>query len=81
MVSQGKYKKHWFGHYHIQYYLPNNTTLLMNMDKIDTNPLLVNINKLKPYQHLELTPYGLETKIEKRRDVSVRVPQQCNRKK
>lgn len=52
----------------------------MNMDKIDTNPLLVNINKLKPYQHLELTPYGLEAKIEKGRDVSVRVPQQWNGK-
>jgi hypothetical protein len=41
----GKFKRQWFGPYHIQYYLPNNIALLVKMD----NPILVNINKLKSY--------------------------------
>ncbi len=52
----------------------------MNVDKFDTNPLLVNVNKLKPYWHLELTPNGMESKIEGGRDVNIRVFQQGNGK-
>jgi hypothetical protein len=33
----------------IQYCLPNNTSLLVVVDKFDPNPILVNINKLKAY--------------------------------
>jgi len=43
-----KFKKWWFGLYKIQYCLPNNTILLINIDKFEPNPILVNINKLNP---------------------------------
>jgi hypothetical protein len=33
----------------IQYCLPNNIILFFTIDKFDSNPILVNINKLKPY--------------------------------
>jgi hypothetical protein len=33
--------------------LPNNIFLLVTIDKFDLNPMLVNINKLKPYMFLE----------------------------
>jgi hypothetical protein len=42
-----KFFKWWFGMYKIQYCFPNNIVLLINIDKFETNPILVNINKLK----------------------------------
>jgi hypothetical protein len=33
--------------------LPNNTILLVTIDKFDPNLVLVNINKLKPYMFIE----------------------------
>jgi hypothetical protein len=45
--------KRWFGPYRIQYYLPNNTILLITIDKFDPNLVLVNINMLKPYMFIE----------------------------
>jgi hypothetical protein len=44
-----KFKKQWFGPYKIQYCLPNNIVLFVNIDKFELNPILVNIDKLKPY--------------------------------
>lgn len=44
-----KFKHQWFSSYQIQYYLPNNTILLVTLDKFDLNLILVNVNKLKPY--------------------------------
>lgn len=60
-----KFKKWWFGSYKIQYCLPNNIILLVNIDKFEPNPILVNINKLKIYQCLDQVPKGLEAMIEK----------------
>ena len=40
----------WFGHYRVQYLLPNNTILLVTVDKFDLNPFIVNIKKLKTYR-------------------------------
>jgi hypothetical protein len=34
----------------MQYCLPNNTILLLTIDKFDLNLILVNINKYKPYR-------------------------------
>jgi hypothetical protein len=48
-----KFQKRWFGPYKIQYCLPNNTILLVTIDKFDPNPVLVNINKLKSYKFIE----------------------------
>jgi hypothetical protein len=33
--------------------LPNNIVLLVTIEKIETNPVLVNVNKLKPYKYME----------------------------
>jgi len=48
-----KLRRQWFGPYKIHYCLPNNTILLMTIDKFDPNPILVSINKLKPYRFAE----------------------------
>ncbi len=45
----GKFKQHRFGPYMTQYCSLNNTTFLVIVEKIDPNPILVNINKLRPY--------------------------------
>ncbi len=47
-----KFLSRWFGPYKIQYYLPNNTILLVNIDKFDPNLVLVNTIKLKPYRFI-----------------------------
>jgi hypothetical protein len=39
--------------YKIQYCFPNNTILLVTIDKFDLNPMVVNMNKLKPYKFVE----------------------------
>jgi hypothetical protein len=49
----GKFTRKWFGPYKVQYNLPNNTMLLVIVDKFDLNPKLVNVNKLKPSWHME----------------------------
>jgi hypothetical protein len=48
-----KILRQWFGPYKIQYCLPNNIVLLVTIDQFDPNPVLVNINKLKPYRFIE----------------------------
>ncbi len=48
-----KFIRKWFGLYKIQYVLPNNIVLLVNIEKLQTNPMLVNVNKLKLYKFME----------------------------
>ena len=52
-VYVGKLRNKWFGPYRVQYLLPNNTILLITVDKFDPDPVIVNINKLKTYRCLE----------------------------
>ncbi len=59
----GKNLKQWFGPYKIQYYLPNNIVLFINIGKFKLDPILVNINNFKPYQYLGKAPKGLEATI------------------
>ena len=47
-VNAGKLQNKWFGPYRVQYLLPNNAVLLVTVDKFDPDPVIVNINKLKP---------------------------------
>jgi hypothetical protein len=61
----GKFKKPWFGSYNIQYCLLNNTILFVNIDKCEPNPVLANINNLKPFKYLGKTPKGLEATIKR----------------
>ena len=49
-VHAGKLWNKWFGPYRVQYLLPNNTVLLVTVDKFDPDPVIVNINKLKTYR-------------------------------
>jgi len=49
----GKFSKKWFGPYKIQYVLPNNIMLLVTIEKFETNHVLVNVNKFKPYKYME----------------------------
>jgi hypothetical protein len=49
----GKFTRKWFGLYKIQYVLPNNTALLVTIEKFEANLVLVNVNKLKPYKYME----------------------------
>ncbi len=37
----------------MQYVLPNNIMLLVIIKKFETNLVLVNVNKLKPYEYME----------------------------
>jgi hypothetical protein len=61
----GKFKCCWFGPYHVQYCLPNNTILLVNKDKFDPSRLLVNVNKLKPYFPYDNNTKGLVLKFKR----------------
>ena len=49
-IQAGKLRNKWFGPYRVQYLLPNNTLLLVTVDKFDPDPVIVNINKLKTYR-------------------------------
>ncbi len=61
--------------YWIQYYLPNNTTLLVIIDKFHPNLILVNVNKLKPYRFYNLILKGLEAQMQGGRDAINGSPQ------
>ncbi len=49
----GKFTRKWFGLYIIQYVLLNDIMLLVTIEKFETNLVLVNVNKLKPYKYME----------------------------
>ncbi len=49
----GKFTRKWFGSYITQYVLLNNFMLLVTIEKFETNPMLVNMNELKPYKYME----------------------------
>ena len=44
-VHAGKLGNKWFGPYRVQYLLPNNTILLVTVDKFDPDPVIVNIQR------------------------------------
>jgi hypothetical protein len=65
----GKFKQCWFGPYMIQYCLPNNITFLVTVNKFDPNPILININKLKPHWFQDKSASRrLESIVERGRD-------------
>ncbi len=57
----GKLKKRWFGPFKVQYYLPNNIVFLISVNNFEPNPILVNINKLKPYKYVDQTLKGIQS--------------------
>jgi hypothetical protein len=46
-------KKRWFGPFRVQYYLHNNIIFLVHVNNFEPNPILVNVNKLKPYKYVD----------------------------
>jgi hypothetical protein len=44
-----------------QYVLPNNIVLLVTIEKFETNLVLVNVNKLKPYKYMEFEVHKKKT--------------------
>jgi hypothetical protein len=49
----GQFIKKWFESYIVQYVLPNNIMWLVTIEKFENNPMLVNVNKFKPYKYME----------------------------
>ncbi len=47
------FTRKWFGPYKVQYVLPKNIVLLVTIEKFETNHVLVNVNKFKPYKYME----------------------------
>ncbi len=43
----------WFKPYKVQHVLPNNTMLLVTIEKLETNLVLFNVNKHTPYKYME----------------------------
>jgi hypothetical protein len=60
MVSQRrKYKKRWFVPFGVQYCLPNNIVFLVHVNTFEPNPILVNVNKFKPYTYVDQIVKGI----------------------
>jgi hypothetical protein len=49
----GKFIRKWFGPYVVQYVLPINIMLLVTIENFETNLVLINVYKLKPYKYME----------------------------
>ncbi len=60
-THMGKFKKRWFGPFKVQYYLPNNIVLLVSVNNFEPNPVLVKVNKLKPYRYVDQTLKGSQS--------------------
>jgi hypothetical protein len=58
----GKFTRKRFGPYRVQYVLLNNTILLVTLTNFEPNLMLVNINKLKPYQFITSKVQNFEVK-------------------
>jgi hypothetical protein len=50
----GKFIRKWFGLYRVKYVLPNNMVLLVMFTNFEPNPMLVDINKLKPNKFISI---------------------------
>jgi len=57
----GRFKKRWFGAFRVQYSLPNNIIILIFLNNFQPNPILVNVNKLKPYTYVDQTLKGIHS--------------------
>jgi hypothetical protein len=55
----GKFKKRWFGPFRVEYYLLNNTVILVFVNNFEPNLILVNVKKLKPYKYVDHTLKGI----------------------
>jgi hypothetical protein len=42
-------------------FLPNNTIILVFINNFEPNPILINVNKLKPYKYVDKTLKGIQS--------------------
>jgi hypothetical protein len=54
-------RKIWFGPFKVQNCLPNDIVLLVFVNNFELNPILVNVNKLKPYTYVNQTLKGIQS--------------------
>jgi hypothetical protein len=54
-------RKIWFGPLRVQCCLPNNIILLVSVHNFEPDPILVNVNKLKPYTYVDQTLKGIQS--------------------
>jgi hypothetical protein len=47
------FKKRRFGPFRVQYCLPNTIVIFVYVNNFEPNPILVNINKFKPYIYVD----------------------------
>jgi hypothetical protein len=59
----GKFTNKWFSLYSVQYVLTNNIMLLVTIEKFETNLVLVNVNKFKPYKYMESKVHKQEQRM------------------
>jgi hypothetical protein len=45
-------EKRWFGPFKVHYCLPNNIVFLVSINNIEPNPIILIVNKLKPYKYV-----------------------------
>jgi hypothetical protein len=57
----GKFLKRRFGPFKVQYCLPNNNVFLVFINNFEPNPILVSVNKLKPYKYVDQTLKGIQS--------------------
>jgi uncharacterized membrane protein len=55
----GKFNKRWFGPFGVQYCLPNNIFIFVYVKNFEPNPVLVKVNKLKPYTYVDQKLKGI----------------------
>jgi hypothetical protein len=59
----GKFEKRWFGPFKVQYCLPN-IVILVSVNNVEPNPILINVNKLKPYTYVDQTLKGIQSLVD-----------------
>ncbi len=65
----GKFIRKWFGPYRVQCVLPNNIVLLVIVENFETNLVMVNMNKLKPYKYMEFEVYKYKNRCQYIRNI------------
>jgi len=61
----GKFEKRWFGPFKVQYCLPN-IVILVSVNNVEPNPILINVNKLKPYTYVDQTLKGIQSLVDQK---------------
>jgi hypothetical protein len=61
-IHMGKFKKRWFSPFKVHYCLPNNIVFFVSINNIEPNPIILIVNKLKPYKYVGIKMCSKEPK-------------------